>query len=166
MHTQRIYEHHESESQLSRISSELLYMESATQLSLSLCSSSMLSLLFIIMLQYTMRVSIFRFPSLILNCLIYALKLPTNINAFLVLQTRAGRSRSDYNLLVRLSLTITFKFGASNLQNFLNNVSCAQNVLWLPHARLTLAMLLHHTPSLENFHGLLSMSSRTVFPCF
>jgi hypothetical protein len=123
-------------------------------------------LLFIIMLQYTMRVSIFRFPSLILNCLIYALKLPTNINAFLVLQTRAGRSRSDYNLLVRLSLTITFKFGASNLQNFLNNVSCAQNVLWLPHARLTLAMLLHHTPSLENFHGLLSMSSRMVCPCF
>jgi hypothetical protein len=145
MHTQRIYEHHESESQLSRISSELLYMESAT-LSLSLSLFLLYALLlFIIMLQYTMRVSIFRFPSLILNCLIYALKLPTNINAFLVLQTRAGRSRSDYNLLVRLSLTITFKFGASNLQKiFLNNVSCAQNVLWLPHARLTLAMLLHH----------------------
>jgi hypothetical protein len=29
-----------------------------------------------------------------------------------------------------------------------------------------LAMLLHHTPSLENFHGLLSMSSHTVCPCF
>jgi hypothetical protein len=29
-----------------------------------------------------------------------------------------------------------------------------------------LAMLLHHTPRLENFHGLLSMSSCTVCPCF
>jgi hypothetical protein len=29
-----------------------------------------------------------------------------------------------------------------------------------------LAMLLHHTPSLENFHGLLSMSSCMVYPCF
>jgi hypothetical protein len=28
------------------------------------------------------------------------------------------------------------------------------------------AMLLHHTLSLENFHGLLSMSSCTVCPCF
>jgi hypothetical protein len=33
-------------------------------------------------------------------------------------------------------------------------------------AHLMLAMLLHHTPSLENFHGLLSMSSCTVCPCF
>jgi hypothetical protein len=33
-------------------------------------------------------------------------------------------------------------------------------------ARLMLAMLLHHTPSLENFHGLLSMSSCTVCSCF
>jgi hypothetical protein len=33
-------------------------------------------------------------------------------------------------------------------------------------ARLILAMLLHHTPSLENFHGLLSMSSCMVCPCF
>ena len=120
------------------------YTWSLVHNSLSLCSSSMLSLLFIIMLQYTMRVSIFRFPSLILNCLIYALKLPTNINDFLVLQTRAGHSRSDYNLLVRLSLTITFKFDGSNLQKNLNNVSCAQNVLWLPHARLMLVMLFHH----------------------
>jgi hypothetical protein len=30
----------------------------------------------------------------------------------------------------------------------------------------SLEMLLHHTPSLENFHGLLSMSSRTICPCF
>jgi hypothetical protein len=29
-----------------------------------------------------------------------------------------------------------------------------------------LAMLLHHTPRLENFHGLLSMSSYTVCPFF
>jgi hypothetical protein len=29
----------------------------------------------------------------------------------------------------------------------------------------SLEMLLHHTPLLENFHGLLSMSSRTVCPC-
>jgi hypothetical protein len=29
-----------------------------------------------------------------------------------------------------------------------------------------LAMLLHHTPSVENFHGLLSMSSCMVCPCF
>jgi hypothetical protein len=27
-------------------------------------------------------------------------------------------------------------------------------------------MLLHHTPRLENFHGLLSMSSYTICPCF
>jgi hypothetical protein len=40
MHTQRIYEHHESESQLSCINSELLYMESATQLSTSPLFSS------------------------------------------------------------------------------------------------------------------------------
>ena len=33
-------------------------------------------------------------------------------------------------------------------------------------ARLSREMLLHHTPSLENFHGLLSMSSRMVCPCF
>jgi hypothetical protein len=33
-------------------------------------------------------------------------------------------------------------------------------------ARLMLAMLLHHTPWLENFHGLLSMSSCMVCPCF
>jgi hypothetical protein len=33
-------------------------------------------------------------------------------------------------------------------------------------ARLMWEMLLHHTPSLENFHGLLSMSSCTVCPCF
>jgi hypothetical protein len=32
-------------------------------------------------------------------------------------------------------------------------------------ARLMWEMLLHHTPSLENFHGLLSMSSYMVFPC-
>jgi hypothetical protein len=119
-----------------------------------------------LMLQYTMRVSIFHFPSLILNCLIYALKLPTNINAFLFLQTRAGRSRSDYNVLVCLSLTITFKFWHICLQKFINNSSCAQIMLHLPHTRLTLAMLLHHTPSLENFHGLLSMSSLTVCLCF
>ena len=29
-----------------------------------------------------------------------------------------------------------------------------------------LAMLLHHTPRLEKFHGLLSMSSCMVCPCF
>jgi hypothetical protein len=29
----------------------------------------------------------------------------------------------------------------------------------------SLEMLLHHTPLLENFHGLLSMSSHTVCPC-
>ena len=108
-------------------------------------------LIIMLMLQYTMRVSVFHFPSLILNFLIYALKLPTNINDFLVLQTRAGRSRYDYNLLVHLSLTITFNFGISNLQKFLNNVSCAQNVLWLPHTLLMLTMLLHHTPSVEKF---------------
>ena len=33
-------------------------------------------------------------------------------------------------------------------------------------ARLMWEMLLHHTPSLENFHGLLSMISCMVFPCF
>jgi hypothetical protein len=32
-------------------------------------------------------------------------------------------------------------------------------------ARLMWEMLLHHTPSLENFHGLLSMSSCMVCPC-
>jgi hypothetical protein len=30
---------------------------------------------------------------------------------------------------------------------------------------LDVMMLLHHTPSLENFHGMLSMSSCTVCPC-
>jgi hypothetical protein len=33
-------------------------------------------------------------------------------------------------------------------------------------SRLMLAMLLHHTPSLETFHGLLSMSSCMVYPFF
>jgi hypothetical protein len=63
-----------------------------------------------------------------------------------------GHSRSYYNLLVHLSLTITFKFGTSNLQKFLNNLSCAQNVLRFPHARLMLTILLHQdviNPNLE-----------------
>jgi hypothetical protein len=52
------------------------------------------------------------------------------------------------------------------LQNISNNSSCAKMHWRLSHARLLLAMLLHHTPSLENFHGLLSMSSHMVCPCF
>jgi hypothetical protein len=52
------------------------------------------------------------------------------------------------------------------LQNISNNSSCAKMHWCLSHTRLLLVMLLHHTPSLENFHGLLSMSSHTIRPCF
>jgi hypothetical protein len=49
-----------------------------------------------------------------------------------------------------------------------------QNVCWLAQlssARCAgsldgLSMLLHHTPRLENFHGIMSMSSCMVCPCF
>ena len=51
-------------------------------------------------------------------------------------------------------------------QKHSDNSSCAKMRWRLPHARLLLAMLLHHTPSLVNFHGLLSMRSRMVYPCF
>jgi hypothetical protein len=51
-------------------------------------------------------------------------------------------------------------------QNISNNSSCSKMHWCLFQARLLLAMLLHHTPSLENFHGLLSMRSCIVCPCF
>jgi hypothetical protein len=55
-----------------------------------------------------------------------------------------------------------------------NNLREFQNLCWRLSscpiasalARLMWEMLLHHTPSLEKFHGLLSMSSCTVCPCF
>ena len=54
-----------------------------------------------------------------------------------------------------------------------NNSQVFQNVCWCCPAVSSKcagsldewAMLLHHTPRLENFHGLLSMSSYMVCPC-
>jgi hypothetical protein len=47
-----------------------------------------------------------------------------------------------------------------NIQTILSHAK----MRWcVPHARLALAMLLHHTPSLENFHGLLSMLLNLCF---
>jgi len=129
----------------------------------NLCTwvSSHSSLLFffyvlsILMLQYNNEGVYILFSLSHSNCLIYALKIPTNINAFCLLRTRANSSSSDYNLLVHLSLTITFKFWHIYLQKFLNNSSCAQNVLHLPHAHLTLEMLLHQSEIMGGlFHGL------------
>jgi hypothetical protein len=129
MHTQRIYGHHESESQFLCINSELLYMESSTQLSTSL----LCSLLHAFSTIHNEGVYI-HFPSTPKTVKSKNLKLPTNINAFLVLQTRAGHSRSDYNLLVRLSLTITFKFGASNLQKFKQFIMFSKCVALVPRS--------------------------------
>jgi hypothetical protein len=71
-----------------------------------------------------------------------------------------------YNIQVRFILMAHLRF-AQQLPR------CFQNLCWLVQlsfasalARLMWEMLLHHTPSLENFHGLLSMSSCMVCPCF
>jgi hypothetical protein len=115
-----------------------------------------------------MRVSISHFPPRPKLSNLRILNLPTYIyyyKCLLVLQTRAGCSRSDYNLPVCPFLIIHLSL-AHPTSKHSNNSSCAKMRWCFPHARLWLAMLLHHTPLLENFHGLLSMSSRMVCPCF
>jgi hypothetical protein len=131
MHTQRIYEHHESESQLSCINSELLYMESATQLSASpLCSSSS---------SYNVTIHnegvYILFPSCALklsnlDIQFYLLAL-TTINAFYLLRTRANRSRSIYIIQVRSFLMASFKVGISS-RHFKICVGCLSSCLLTP----------------------------------
>jgi hypothetical protein len=52
MHTQKVFEHHESESKLHILFSELLYMGSSTQLSTLLFSLRLIMLLMLQMMQY------------------------------------------------------------------------------------------------------------------
>jgi hypothetical protein len=81
---------------------------------------------------------------------------------------RADRSRSFYNNKSMPPLNdfinISKHFQNMCLVLFQLSLISALSRCWLClHA---LAMLLHHTPSLKKFHGLLSMSSRMVCPCF
>jgi hypothetical protein len=106
MHTQRIYEHHESESQPSCINSELLYMGSATQLSAS-------PMLFLDNVTIHNEGVYIPFPSCALklsnlHIQFYLLAL-TTINASYLLRTRENRSRSDYILQVCFFLMASFK---------------------------------------------------------
>ena len=101
MHTQRIYEHHESESQFSCINSKILYMESATQLFASPLCSSYTNFAYVTI--HNKGVYIL-FPSCArklsnLHIQFYLLAL-TTINAFYLLRTRANCSRSIYILQV------------------------------------------------------------------
>jgi hypothetical protein len=91
----------------------------------------------------------------------------TSINAFYLLKMRAkwlkvrlhytSAPSFNYHIYVRrINFKVISKFTLALVQ-----LSFASAL-----ARLMLAMLLHHTPSLENFHGLLSMSLRMACPCF
>jgi hypothetical protein len=85
-----------------------------------------------------------------------------------LLWTRVDHSRSFYNntsmppLNDFINISKHFQKMCSVLLQLSLISTLARCWLFL-HA---LAMLLHHTPSLENLHGLLSMSSHTVYPCF
>jgi hypothetical protein len=90
----------------------------------------------------------------------------TPINAFYLLRMRAI-TQGLFRLHKCASLNCHIYVCASNpreIQKFV--LALVQLSFASTLACLMLAMLLHHTPSLENFHGILSMSSRTVCPCF
>jgi hypothetical protein len=91
----------------------------------------------------------------------------TRLNASYLLRMRAISSRSIYNIQVHLILNDSFKI-MQQLPRQFQNLVLAYPAIFCFHAGSldVLAMLLHHTPLLENFHGLLSMSSCTVCPCF
>jgi hypothetical protein len=85
-----------------------------------------------------------------------------------ILWMRVDRSRSFYNntSMPPLNEFIIISKHFQKMCSVLFQLSLISTLsrYWL--CLHTLVMLLHHTPSLEKFHGILSMSSRTVCPCF
>jgi hypothetical protein len=128
-----------------------------------------LALLPLIMLQMHNEGVYILFPSCALklsnlHIQFYLLAL-TILNASYLLRTRAKGSRSDYNVQVRFIL-MTLLCLRNNSKVISKFVLACPAVLRFHAGSLDVkAMLLHHTPRIENFHGLLSMSSRTVCPC-
>jgi hypothetical protein len=76
MHTQKVFEHHESGSKLHILISELMYMDSSTQLS---ASSSLCSIDHANVTMIQVRLSISIFPPLLKLSNLRILKLPTYI---------------------------------------------------------------------------------------
>jgi hypothetical protein len=94
------------------------------------------------------------------------LNLPTHINYVLMPSPTTDESGSLKICLQYLSV-LPLNYYISFSKIFQKNVSWCFPAVFRPYTCLllaTFAMILHHTPSLENFHGLLSMSSRMVCP--
>jgi hypothetical protein len=86
------------------------------------------------------------------------------------LRTRAYLLKVRYNVQVRSVMNAFIQMAAQQLSKVFQKHMCwrCPAVFLSPRAGSLdeVWMLLHHTPRLKRFHGLLSMSSCTVCPCF
>jgi hypothetical protein len=112
------------------------------------------------------------FPSCALKLSNLSIKfyLPTFIThkGSYLLWIRGDLSRSFYNNTSMPPLNDLINYSKIFSKNVLGDFPAVSHLCTISLlAKLArLAMLLHHTPSLENFHGLLSMSLHIVCPCF
>jgi hypothetical protein len=117
------------------------------------------------MIQCTRRVPIFRFPLEIYNYQIY--------NKFLSNSIKTNKCLPIYNTIQVCFImnSLHKRTWCNKYQSKIQKLKCAGTVqLYFLSPRAgsldEVWMLLHHTPRLKRFHGLLSMSSCTVCPCF